>query len=256
MQAILSWLAQRSQTQIAIEARVLRMPVVELDRINRDLAGGNLVLDREAADAVEQVSIAGGDVALIATARSVFANGQRGYVVAYRHPRWVDPPATESSDAPPLPLDPPADEEEGDDAEPAESTVEESIPSSIIIRVPRPEQPEPPSRSLNARTAMVLDIEVVATPDGDSGGEGGGKGGGGGRIGSGGPIIVTFRGDIATADPTTGPGLLQWRSTVRLPNGGGVLLTASTPAAPATQPADATPMETVLFLRARVVAAE
>ena len=66
--------------QVAVEARLIRVPVRDTDELVR-AAGGSLVLDAAAADDFERRATSGEEYEVVATARLLMFNGQRAHVL-------------------------------------------------------------------------------------------------------------------------------------------------------------------------------
>ena len=129
---------------LAIQARVVRVRVDELDRINRELAGGDLTLDAQQADELETMGAQEEQpFEVLAVARTLALADQRVYVLHFHPHQWVppEPPAAER----------PAFDEEDEAAAPE-----------------TPEQPRFPSTVyegfvLDVQPAMLDDEQVQVT---------------------------------------------------------------------------------------------
>ena len=267
VRAILQELHRQRTQQLAVEARLLRMPVAEVDRINRELAGGDLLLDREGADAVEALSTQSKGVEVVATTRLVLTRGQRTYALSGKY-AVGDQPVTNlldrrqlreevrepgyvlEDDTPPFDLNHAlSGASSGGSASESGSGGGIFHPSTAsddaVTPNQRPADPQAPLPVIVSREALLLDVQSDGGADF-------------------GRMTLHVRADVVTpqqrppASKSDEPSelrtyLTRWRTTVHLPDGGGVLLTGSNRG---SGDARGDTQELVLFIRARVVATD
>ncbi|QNN21532.1 hypothetical protein HED60_04335 [Planctomycetales bacterium ZRK34] len=165
---LLQHLAASRSRQIAYEARYITMPLRMFERINHELAGGDLMLDRQQTDKlVDQINSNPEQLRFVATARTVAANRQRVFLDIYRSIDMLDDDDTGEG----------SDDDQKQDAPPTEAT---------------------------RGGANVFDVEGII--DAEHAG-----------------VIVTLRATLARSKAA----VCNFRTTVRLPDGGAVLLAAS-----------------------------
>ena len=251
--------------QLAVDARLVRMSLAEFDRLRGELGETAPVLNAEAAERVERLT-AGGEggrgMRVLATGSLVLIDGQRGYMLTGEHAVAAQPLTNlldrnqlreegrrpedfEPEDDPPFDLNRALSGPSGGRSHSSAARVSifgglRDLPKWIMLG-----EPVVPLPIMASREALLIDVASA----------------GGHEFGR---ISMTLRADAITytqAPPARVKGrdesewevhtyLARWRSTVDLPDGGGVLLSGSNAGDPEGTPA-ATSQATVLFVRAR-----